>query len=905
VSNSVIIGQGGSKSGGSIPNPLPIIGTLTDNNAAPSTNNIGALVATATFNRPGKTNGDLTTLSVDLDGGLRTHQRSENVLGDIVAVGRYNQIAINFSQTFDSDYITNSVTGSGTVAPTQSDGQAVYTVTEGSQDCNGTSAQTIQYHPGHEWYAEFTASFTAGAANSTQRIGPYNATDGFWVGWEGTTWGFTQYQNSSATQVARASFNGDKCTGEANSPFTSGGTPVALDLTKLNIFRIHGAWFGTAPVVLEVFAPDGVWVTMHTFRFPNTLTAPYAYTTDWSMQIDVANAANTSTISMTTACWAAGVTDDTVPISAPLDDEALAVLTKSVIAGRDFQGNYQNVGVDDSGRLETITTPTTPNVVQVGYAVSGGSVSTLTYTFPLPVTYGNVLVVFAVASSDAALPTIADSLSGVWNNLDSQPGGAGLAAYVVAVSTIQSTGVVPALPDTITVTPGASGAVALIAYEIQGILTQGVLTDWINSSQGTGESTVLDEYVSPIQSNDLVLCFFAGTAGQNLSHFALGPSGNMAAATPYPYIIDVKNEAVLGNSALTLVSSIHTLNTTANLFLSQLSVAASGAVSGSMIAFKAQAAVQIAANPSVSLVNNPSPLYATEIGILDAFGNLQPIKIGTRSMPTLDGADMSGTTPGTAPSYTLIAGGIYNSSAPSPTNGQTLPLQLDSAGNLKTVVDSGAITATLNAETTKVIGTVNQGTSPWIIAGGGTAGSSGTAVLTVQGIASGTALPVSIASLPSGAVTNAGTFAVQATLAAETTKVIGTVNVAASQTIAVTNTGTFAVQTTLPAMSSAVSQALTTSVNIKSSAGTVYGFDYFNPNAVPVYVFLYNTTTTPGTIGATTVLLFQKGLPAGAGSNVSFPNGLAFSTGIAIAVSTSPTSSAAPSTGLVLTTLYV
>lgn len=37
--------------------------------------------------------------------------------------------------------------------------------------------------------------------------------------------------------------------------------------------------------------------------------------------------------------------------------------------------------------------------------------------------------------------------------------------------------------------------------------------------------------------------------------------------------------------------------------------------------------------------------------------------------------------------------------------------------NLHTVVDSGAITATLAAETTKVIGTVNQGTSPWVVSG--------------------------------------------------------------------------------------------------------------------------------------------------------------------------------------------
>jgi len=46
----------------------------------------------------------------------------------------------------------------------------------------------------------------------------------------------------------------------------------------------------------------------------------------------------------------------------------------------------------------------------------------------------------------------------------------------------------------------------------------------------------------------------------------------------------------------------------------------------------------------------------------------------------------------------------------------------------------------------------------------------------------------------SHAVTNAGTFAVQAALAAETTKVIGTVNVAAAQTIAATQSGTWTVQ---------------------------------------------------------------------------------------------------------------
>lgn len=67
------------------------------------------------------------------------------------------------------------------------------------------------------------------------------------------------------------------------------------------------------------------------------------------------------------------------------------------------------------------------------------------------------------------------------------------------------------------------------------------------------------------------------------------------------------------------------------------------------------------------------------------------------------------------------------------------------ASNLNaTVVGTGtfAVQATLAAETTKVIGTVNQGTSPWIVAGGGTAGTAASGVVTVQGIAGMTKLLV-------------------------------------------------------------------------------------------------------------------------------------------------------------------
>ena len=71
-----------------------------------------------------------------------------------------------------------------------------------------------------------------------------------------------------------------------------------------------------------------------------------------------------------------------------------------------------------------------------------------------------------------------------------------------------------------------------------------------------------------------------------------------------------------------------------------------------------------------------------------------------------------------------------------------------------TAVNTGAVVVSSSALPT---GAATAAKQPGI----GTAGSSHADVLSVQGIASGTALPVSVASIPSHAVTNAGTFAVQ------------------------------------------------------------------------------------------------------------------------------------------------
>ena len=134
-------------------------------------------------------------------------------------------------------------------------------------------------------------------------------------------------------------------------------------------------------------------------------------------------------------------------------------------------------------------------------------------------------------------------------------------------------------------------------------------------------------------------------------------------------------------------------------------------------------------------------------------------------------------TAATAPANGLAVLGVYNSSLPTLTTGQSAAIQVDAAGqqlvdlNYYAGVALGAAanygtspgavkvagvnafitnTVPVTLTSTTITGTVavTQSTSPWIVAGGGTAGSPGTAVLTVQGISGGTAITVG------GALTN-------------------------------------------------------------------------------------------------------------------------------------------------------
>lgn len=254
---------------------------------------------------------------------------------------------------------------------------------------------------------------------------------------------------------------------------------------------------------------------------------------------------------------------------------------------------------------------------------------------------------------------------------------------------------------------------------------------------------------------------------------------------------------------------------------------------------------------------------------------------------------------------------------------------LTGAGSQRVTIASDntafSVNATLSAETTKVIGEVNQGTSPWVT---NTSQINGVTPLMGNGITGTGSLRVTIAS-------DNTAFSVNASLAAETTKVIGTVrnvgNVGgifdfAGQNAAqpansiliggefntspttittgnasplqldsagkllVNCTGCSAGSTValIPQTSGGltpfhlVAAATNNATAIKGSAGQIYGVSVYNNTTYPVYVKFCNKATacTCGTNSGSDTILYTVAAQAGTEREVHSEIGIPFSTGI-------------------------
>ena len=271
----------------------------------------GAIIAT-----PSATNlGSISTASnvnanITSSIPLQLADTQSDIHGQMLGVSRITQVTAKFFQQSPSNFLNISASGgAAAIGPTL--GLGIFsTGTAATASLLAQTPTTIMYSTAYEAWASQAAIFTTPTSPSSfQRLGIYDAVNGYFFGFNGLTFGLTIRSNSADTFVPKTSWNTDTLVGAAGSKFTSNGVPVALVPTNINMYRVRYGWYGAVTVRLEIYSPDGDWVLVHNVRTANTLATANITNPDLPMTLEVSKTASNATdLRILCGGWAAGIT---------------------------------------------------------------------------------------------------------------------------------------------------------------------------------------------------------------------------------------------------------------------------------------------------------------------------------------------------------------------------------------------------------------------------------------------------------------------------------------------------------------------------------------------------------------------------------------------------------------------
>lgn len=244
-------------------------------------------------------NDSLTGFNMDVRGSSDTANRTKlnTVFGEAINTNRIDDISILFQYNI-ADYVVTPVT-SGTGEITNPHSMCQLSTGLGTGSAGFTSKSSIRYRPGHEAYAYFTAAFSTPDALTTQKIGVFDDDDGFFIGYNGTQFGFTYRNGGVDTFIPQTAWTGNSLLGPEG---------FVLDTSFINIYRISYGWLGVAPVVLEVSTDGGnSWTVAHKQDFRNKQTTPSIANPVLPLRAEVTSSGTITTpVTLSTPSLAAG-----------------------------------------------------------------------------------------------------------------------------------------------------------------------------------------------------------------------------------------------------------------------------------------------------------------------------------------------------------------------------------------------------------------------------------------------------------------------------------------------------------------------------------------------------------------------------------------------------------------------
>lgn len=229
---------------------------------------------------------------------INTPQKS--AFGEMMVASPETLVQLQFPYELLGTYETVEVGGSGSslyqenFAGAQSGASSI-------SYCKIQSKDRLHYQPGQGLTSIFTTIFSAGVDGNTQIAGCGNDQDGFFFGYNGTTFGILHRNNNVDTWIPQSAWNIDILNGIGPSGFL-------LDPQRGNVYKIQFQWLGFGAINFYIENENtGTLRQVHQIKFANANTSTSLANPSLQLMIESRNTTHTGNVIVKTPSMAAYV----------------------------------------------------------------------------------------------------------------------------------------------------------------------------------------------------------------------------------------------------------------------------------------------------------------------------------------------------------------------------------------------------------------------------------------------------------------------------------------------------------------------------------------------------------------------------------------------------------------------
>lgn len=281
------------------------------------------------------------------------------------------------------------------------------------------SRVSVKYRAGQGVVARYTAAFVTSAASNTQIVGVGDAVNGYFFGFNGTSFGILHRNASSDTWVAQASWNGDKADGTGASAFN-------LNKTYGNVYMIKYPYLGYGDI--NFFIEDsnsGRFILVHTIKYANTSATVQLSNPNLYFYARSLNAGSTTNCTVYVGSVGVFLSGERMFVTNPkwaTDNNKTGVTAETVILSLKNATTYNGVANRSLIRLNSISVGADATAGKVGVirlrlgATVGGSpsfaaISGTTADSGVTITSGNSIASVDVAGTTATAGSLIFNLA--------------------------------------------------------------------------------------------------------------------------------------------------------------------------------------------------------------------------------------------------------------------------------------------------------------------------------------------------------------------------------------------------------------------------------------------------------------------------------------------------------------